>query len=408
MTDFQRIIFKNKLIAKKHDENKFNNKELCAFTNSIINKAINIQNRTKVLTFNNYINTIKPFLEFSPRMNSSSRKTSLIISQNNKSHRLITNSSKHHQKFNHNSTKNIFNINSPSIPSLHRMNTAMNTKMFIKTSHNKNDILSSFTNELSKRKNQMFLYTSHCSSPTAKVAKPSLISHSSKSIFSTNREHSKLTLKRAKELKKFSFSSQEIEFATLAYNLRKSTEKYFSNEINKTISSVKYKDEYNDKVYENENEKLNLRKKIRDCLLKDINETKNPYIHDTFFQNKANKINFIDDIYHVPVFRNKFLFHDKEGILEKIANPNYIEKEYKITISKARREKIFKEDKLRNKTYFKSLIQNAEIEIENEKQKENNKLFRLQMEKYFVLPCLTYNKVKIINDSKLKLLIYNL
>ena len=406
MTDFERIIFKNKLIAKKHNDNKSNIKELCFFTNSLINKAINIPNETKLTTFNNYINTIKPFLEFSPHMNSSSRKASLIMSQSNKSNRLINTSSKQQQNCNQNSNKNIFNIKSPPIPSLHRTNTAKNTKMFIKISQNKNDILSSFTDELSKRKNKMLLYTSLCSSPTIKATKPPLISHSSKSIFSSRKEHSKLTLKRAKELKKLSFSSQEIEFATLAYNLRKSTEKYFSNETNQTISLSEYKDEYNDKVYENENEKLipNFRKKIRDCLLKDINETKNPHIHDSFFQKRTNKINFIDDIYHVPVFRNKLLFHNKEGILEKIANPNYIEKEYKITISKARREKIFKEDKLRNKTYFKSLIQNAE----NEKQKENNKVFQLQMEKYFVLPCLTYNKVKIINDSKLKHLIYNL
>jgi hypothetical protein len=169
---------------------------------------------------------------------------------------------------------------------------------------------------------------------------------------------------------------------------------------------MKYKDEFDDKVSQINLYHSYLNKKIRECLLKDLNAPINPYIHDIFYQSLPNKINFIEDIYHVPLLKNNFLF--KNGF-ERIIEPNFINREYKLTLNKARREKIFIENEIRNNTYYKSIINN----MTNEKEQSNNemsenKIFQMQLEDYFVYSTIDYKGVKIIPHSELKQLIYNL
>lgn len=237
-----------------------------------------------------------------------------------------------------------------------------------------------------------------------RLSKPALLIYHSKKVLPEPKTP-KILRQKSNEIRKHLLSKKKIEMDTMAYNLKRSTSKYFFR--NKEVKyAMKYKDEFDDKVSQINLYHSYLNKKIRECLLKDLNAPINPYIHDIFYQSLPNKINFIEDIYHVPLLKNNFLF--KNGF-ERIIEPNFINREYKLTLNKARREKIFIENEIRNNTYYKSIINN----MTNEKEQSNNemsenKIFQMQLEDYFVYSTIDYKGVKIIPHSELKQLIYNL
>ena len=405
MKVLQKTLFKNKITVKKRNTSEFN--ELHFYnTNSAFNSISDHKVKHKQTFIRNFVNTLTPYTNTLTSYIHTC-KTSNTHATERKHHITIHSNSKLNTEPNTN-PNTISRAITTSLPTVNHHFKSLINKTYTGTKRNTNrDILCSFTKELEEKDKKIFSYKRLNTEENSKIDKPTLLSYPQSGIVLNNNS---LKYKRtvSKELKQHLISKKKIEMDTKAYNLKNNTEKYFFRDKDKKYL-VKYKDECFDTVGSVDLYYSYFQRKVRECLQKDLNAQLDPYIHDLFYFDLANKVNFIDDIYHVPVLKNNFLFKDKTKRLERLTQPNFINKEYKVTLNRARRERIFKEDEKRKNTYYKIIIKNVTYAKEKFKEKEEeDKLFKIQIQDYLSLSKIAYKGVKIIPNSDLKSLIYKL
>ena len=173
---------------------------------------------------------------------------------------------------------------------------------------------------------------------------------------------------------------------------------------NKKIGEPKLeeKDEVDDKNLG----KIKLFTRIRNYL---INQNKEDVIgKDTriFYENKENRINFLDDINLIPHFKNNLVNSTLD--IDKLANINYIEHNTlrNLNISRINIQK--HKDYKNTKEYEKEMIEQKKMEgLDIEFDKNYTEKYDLyDMEDYLTKKKINQSEVKIFNDKN-KILFYN-
>ena len=125
--------------------------------------------------------------------------------------------------------------------------------------------------------------------------------------------------------------------------------------------------------------------------------------NDKFYEQKENKINFIEDILYYPYLQNKFQIRKCfDEAHELLALPNYLSKKNHIALNKERRKKMLVQEK--NKSKVMLYARNNEME----QNKENNFYDKLHYEfkEYFMKRDL-YKNVGICQNNKVRGLCFN-
>ena len=179
-----------------------------------------------------------------------------------------------------------------------------------------------------------------------------------------------------------------------------------SEKVNKMVHKKDkiYEDELKDKLNSLQIENTSLYKLIKDCLINEFNPLETFSIkNDKFYEQKENKINFIEDILYYPYLQNKFQIRKCfDEAHELLALPNYLSKKNHVALNKERRKKMLVQEKNKNKVML--YARNDEME----QNKENNFYEKLHYEfkEYFMKRDL-YKNVGICQNNKVRGLCFN-
>ena len=350
MNESQKTLLKNRIILLK--KRKLSKQQPIQFypKNSSLNNITKLIPKNKSSILKNLItssntNTNSNLFNISiPQINTSLTQTPT----NTKRTKVTTIHINSKNETNTNTLKTLSRIIAPSFPQIPISQQTHTNKSYCESPLNsKRDLLSSYSRNISTKHPKSVVSKYLHTDSSYKLPKPALLLYHSNKVFPFPNSP-QISRQKSNEIRKQLLHKKKIEMDIMTYNLKRSTSKYFFR--NKEIKyAIKYKDEYNDKVSHINLYHSYLNKKIRECLLKDLNAPKNPYIHDIFYKSLPNKINFIEDIYHVPLLKSNFLF--KNGF-ERIIEPNFINREYKLSLNKARREKLFIENSIYEQLYY--------------------------------------------------------